>query len=165
MCLSLSGASRIPIPKLFGRCAHAGMNAPGRAICKTTMTTWYTLRQSVLAPILRRLLPADCACRPSEQSGGPGYLLSAACGRHGQRRCGDRPGQGETMSRPSSPAAAADHRPAGELIESGGGDGLLAAHRLRRSPTHRAKTLPGWSPALRTPWRGWAYEDGGQWRS
>ena len=59
MCLSLSGASRIPMTKLFGR-APAGMNATGESDLQNYYDYVDTLRQSVLAPILRRLLPALC---------------------------------------------------------------------------------------------------------
>ena len=56
MCLSLSGASRIPMTKLFGR-APAGMNATGESDLQNYYDYVDTLRQSKLAPILRRLLP------------------------------------------------------------------------------------------------------------
>ena len=56
MCLGLSGASRIPMTKLFGR-APAGMNATGESDLQNYYDYVDTLRESVLAPILRRLLP------------------------------------------------------------------------------------------------------------
>ena len=56
MCLSLSGASRIPMTKLFGR-SPAGMNATGESDLQNYYDYVDTLRESVLAPILRRLLP------------------------------------------------------------------------------------------------------------
>lgn len=59
MCLSLSGASRIPMTKLFGR-APAGMNATGESDLQNYYDYVDTLRQSVLAPILRLLLPVLC---------------------------------------------------------------------------------------------------------
>lgn len=59
MCLSLSGASRIPMTKLFGR-APAGMNATGESDLRNYYDYVDTLRQSVLAPVLRRLLPVLC---------------------------------------------------------------------------------------------------------
>lgn len=56
MCLDLSGASRIPMTKLFGR-SPAGMNATG----ESDLTNYYdyidTLRESRLRPILQQLLP------------------------------------------------------------------------------------------------------------
>lgn len=56
MCLSLSGASRIPMTKLFGR-SPAGMNATGESDLQNYYDYVDTLRQSKLAPLLRRLLP------------------------------------------------------------------------------------------------------------
>ena len=56
MCLSLSGAARIPMTKLFGR-APAGLNATGESDLRNYYDYVDTLRQSVLAPVLRRLLP------------------------------------------------------------------------------------------------------------
>ncbi len=56
MCLSLSGASRIPMTKLFGR-SPAGMNATGENDLRNYFDYIDTLRESKLAPILRRLLP------------------------------------------------------------------------------------------------------------
>lgn len=57
MCLDLSGASRIPMTKLFGR-SPAGMDATG----ESDLTNYYdyidTLRESRLRPILQQLLPA-----------------------------------------------------------------------------------------------------------
>lgn len=56
MCLDLSGASRIPMTKLFGR-SPAGMNATG----ESDLTNYYdyidTLRESRLRPILQQILP------------------------------------------------------------------------------------------------------------
>ena len=56
MALDLSGASRIPMTKLFGR-SPAGMNATG----ESDLTNYYdyidTLRESKLRPILQQLLP------------------------------------------------------------------------------------------------------------
>lgn len=56
MCLDLSGASRIPMTKLFGR-SPEGMNATG----ESDLTNYYdyvdTLRESKLRPILQQLLP------------------------------------------------------------------------------------------------------------
>lgn len=56
MCLSLSGASRIPMTKLFGR-SPSGMNATGESDLRNYYDYVDTLRESRLAPILRRLLP------------------------------------------------------------------------------------------------------------
>lgn len=56
MCLDLSGASRIPATKLFGR-APAGMNATGESDLINYYDYVDTLRESVLRPILERLLP------------------------------------------------------------------------------------------------------------
>lgn len=56
MCPSLSGASRIPMTKLFGR-SPAGMNATGENDLRNYFDYIDTLRESKLAPILRRLLP------------------------------------------------------------------------------------------------------------
>jgi hypothetical protein len=56
MCLSLSGASRIPMTKLFGR-SPAGMNATGESDLQNYYDYVDTLRENVLAPVLRRLLP------------------------------------------------------------------------------------------------------------
>jgi len=56
MCLDLSGASRIPMTKLFGR-SPAGLNATG----ESDLTNYYdyidSLRESKLRPILQKLLP------------------------------------------------------------------------------------------------------------
>ena len=59
MCLSLSGASRIPMTKLFGR-SPAGMNATGESDLQNYYDYVDTLRQSKLSPRLRRLLPVLC---------------------------------------------------------------------------------------------------------
>ena len=56
MCLSLSGASRIPMTKLFGR-SPAGLNATGESDLRNYYDYIDTLRESKLAPVLRRLLP------------------------------------------------------------------------------------------------------------
>lgn len=56
MCLSLSGASHIPMTKLFGR-SPAGLNATGENDLRNYFDYIDTLRESKLAPILRRLLP------------------------------------------------------------------------------------------------------------
>jgi len=56
MCLSLSGASRIPMTKLFGR-SPAGMNATGENDLRNYYDYVDTLRESKLAPLLRKLLP------------------------------------------------------------------------------------------------------------
>lgn len=56
MCLSLSGASRIPMTKLFGR-SPAGMNATGENDLRNYYDYVDTLRESRLAPLLRKLLP------------------------------------------------------------------------------------------------------------
>lgn len=59
MCLSLSGASRIPMTKLFGR-SPEGMNATGESDLQNYYDYVDTLRQSKLSPLLRRLLPVLC---------------------------------------------------------------------------------------------------------
>lgn len=56
MCLDLSGASRIPVTKLFGR-SPAGMNATGESDLKNYYDYVDSLRESKLRPILERLLP------------------------------------------------------------------------------------------------------------
>lgn len=59
MCLNLSGASRIPVTKLFGR-APAGLNATGESDLRNYYDYVDTLRESVLRPILERILPVLC---------------------------------------------------------------------------------------------------------
>ncbi|MCM1236297.1 MAG: DUF1073 domain-containing protein, partial [Ruminococcus flavefaciens] len=59
MCLDLSGASRIPVTKLFGR-SPAGMNATGESDLRNYYDYVDTLRESVLKPILERVLPILC---------------------------------------------------------------------------------------------------------
>lgn len=59
MCLDLSGASRIPVTKLFGR-SPAGMNATGESDLKNYYDYTDSLRESKLRPILERLLPVIC---------------------------------------------------------------------------------------------------------
>lgn len=56
MCLDLSGASRIPMTKLFGR-SPAGMNATGESDLQNYYDYVDTLRESRLRPILQQLLP------------------------------------------------------------------------------------------------------------
>jgi phage-related protein (TIGR01555 family) len=56
MCLDLSGASRIPVTKLFGR-SPAGMNATGESDLRNYYDYVDTLRESKLKPILYKLLP------------------------------------------------------------------------------------------------------------
>lgn len=56
MCLDLSGASRIPMTKLFGR-SPAGMNATGESDLKNYYDYIDTLRETRLRPILQQLLP------------------------------------------------------------------------------------------------------------
>ena len=56
MCLDLSGASRIPMTKLFGR-APAGMNATGESDMQNYLDYIDTLRENRLRPILEQLLP------------------------------------------------------------------------------------------------------------
>lgn len=53
---SLSGASRIPMTKLFGR-SPSGLNATGENDLRNYYDYVDTLRESKLAPMLRRLLP------------------------------------------------------------------------------------------------------------
>lgn len=59
MCLDLSGASRIPMTKLFGR-SPAGMNATGESDMRNYYDYVDTLRESKLRPVLERLLPVVC---------------------------------------------------------------------------------------------------------
>lgn len=56
MCLDLSGASHIPVTKLFGR-SPAGMNATGESDLQNYYDYVDTLRESKLKPILYKLLP------------------------------------------------------------------------------------------------------------
>lgn len=56
MCLDLSGASRIPVTKLFGR-SPAGMNATGESDLRNYYDYMDTLREAKLRPILEKLLP------------------------------------------------------------------------------------------------------------
>lgn len=56
MCLDLSGASRIPVTKLFGR-APAGLNATGESDLQNYYDYVDTLRESKLRPILEKLMP------------------------------------------------------------------------------------------------------------
>ena len=56
MCLDLSGASRIPMTKLFGR-SPAGMNATGESDLQNYYDYIDSLRESKLRPIVRQLLP------------------------------------------------------------------------------------------------------------
>ena len=57
MCHDLSGASRIPVTKLFGR-SPAGMNATGESDLQNYFVD--TLRENVLRPLLERILPVLC---------------------------------------------------------------------------------------------------------
>lgn len=59
MCLDLSGASRIPVTKLFGR-SPAGMNATGESDLRNYYDYVDTLRENVLRPLLERILPVVC---------------------------------------------------------------------------------------------------------
>ncbi len=56
MCLDLCGASHIPATKLFGR-SPAGLNATGESDLQNYNDYIDGLRESVLRPILERLLP------------------------------------------------------------------------------------------------------------
>ena len=56
MCLDLAGAARIPVTKLFGR-SPAGMNATGESDLQNYYDYIDTLRESVLKPIIYKLLP------------------------------------------------------------------------------------------------------------
>lgn len=56
MCLDLSGASRIPVTKLFGR-SPAGLNATGESDLINYYDYIDSLRESQLRPVLDRLLP------------------------------------------------------------------------------------------------------------
>ena len=56
MCLDLSGASRIPMTKLFGR-SPAGLNATGESDLINYYDYVDSLRESKLRPILQKLLP------------------------------------------------------------------------------------------------------------
>lgn len=59
MCLGLSGASRIPMTKLFGR-SPAGMNATGESDLQNYYDYVDNLRESKLRPIVEQLLPVLC---------------------------------------------------------------------------------------------------------
>ncbi len=59
MCIDLSGASRIPMTKLFGR-SPAGMNATGESDMRNYYDYVDTLREAKLRPVLERLLPVVC---------------------------------------------------------------------------------------------------------
>ena len=59
MALELSGASRIPMTKLFGR-APSGMNATGHSDLQNYYDYIDTLRESKLRPVLERLMPIMC---------------------------------------------------------------------------------------------------------
>ena len=56
MALDLSGASRIPMTKLFGR-SPAGMNATGESDMRNYYDYVDTLRESKLRPVIQQLLP------------------------------------------------------------------------------------------------------------
>ncbi len=56
MCLDLSGATHIPVTKLFGR-SPAGMNATGESDLKNYYDYVDTKRESDLRPILEQLMP------------------------------------------------------------------------------------------------------------
>ena len=59
MCLCLSGASRIPATKLFGR-SPEGMNATGESDLQNYYDYIDTVRENKLRPILEKLLPILC---------------------------------------------------------------------------------------------------------
>lgn len=59
MCLDLSGATHIPVTKLFGR-SPAGMNATGESDLKNYYDFIDGQRESKLRPIIERLLPILC---------------------------------------------------------------------------------------------------------
>ena len=59
MCLELSGASKIPMTKLFGR-SPSGMNATGESDLQNYYDYIDTQRESVLKPIIYKLLPILC---------------------------------------------------------------------------------------------------------
>lgn len=59
MCLDLSGASRIPVTKLFGR-SPAGMDATGESDMQNYYDYVDTLRESKLRPVLEKLFPILC---------------------------------------------------------------------------------------------------------
>lgn len=69
MCLDLAGASRIPVTKLFGR-SPAGMNATGESDLRNYYDYIDTQRESVLRPILERLLPVACMSAWGERPDG-----------------------------------------------------------------------------------------------
>lgn len=56
MCLDLSGASRIPMTKLFGR-SPSGLNATGESDLQNYYDYIDSLRESKLRPIVQQLLP------------------------------------------------------------------------------------------------------------
>lgn len=59
MCLDLSGATRIPVTKLFGR-SPAGMNATGESDMRNYYDYIDTQRENKLRPTLERILPVLC---------------------------------------------------------------------------------------------------------
>ena len=59
MCLDLSGATHIPVTKLFGR-SPAGMNATGESDLKNYYDFIAGQRESKLRPAIERLLPVLC---------------------------------------------------------------------------------------------------------
>lgn len=59
MALELSGASRIPMTKLFGR-SPSGLNATGQGDLQNYYDYIDTLRESKLRPVLERIMPIMC---------------------------------------------------------------------------------------------------------
>ncbi|MCI8921978.1 MAG: DUF1073 domain-containing protein [Acutalibacter sp.] len=59
MCLDLSGASRIPVTKLFGR-SPAGMDATGESDMQNYYDYVDTLREAKLRPVLEKVFPVLC---------------------------------------------------------------------------------------------------------
>ncbi len=76
MCLDLSGASRIPMTKLFGR-APAGMNATGESDMQNYLDYIDTLRENRLRPILEQLLPVLALSAWGGAAGGAGDHIPA----------------------------------------------------------------------------------------
>lgn len=57
--LDMAGASKIPVTKLFGR-APAGMNATGESDMQNYYETVQQAQETMLAPVLDKLLPVMC---------------------------------------------------------------------------------------------------------
>ncbi|MFQ8761936.1 MAG: anti-CBASS protein Acb1 family protein [Intestinimonas sp.] len=93
MCLDLSGASRIPVTKLFGR-SPAGMNATGESDLRNYYDYVDTLREAKLRPILEKLLPVPGHVSLGGGTRRAGHHFLAPVDSHGGRGGGDRAEKG-----------------------------------------------------------------------